>query len=326
MELLKKALTRLGIDYEVVNYCEIDKYASCAYSAIHNIPQNKNIGDITKVDTIKLTKDIDLITYGFPCQSYSVAGKQLGVNDPRGVLFFDALKIIRLLKPKYCIAENVKNLTSRKFKEVFENMLAELEYAGYNNYWKVLNAKDYGIPQNRERVFIISIRKDVDDDSFRFPEPFDNGLRLRDFLEDEVDEKYYINQEKTEKLIRELENKEISNTIRANGNGSLDKHQWDLVLINSCSIKIKKDNICNCIDANYGKGLDKHAQRTGVMQIGFINKNQQGTRIYDINGVAVTQNAQGGGWGAKTGLYEVNYKIRRLTPLLKCIRWQVIVL
>ena len=162
----EKALDRLGIKYKLAYYCEIDKYASKSYSAIHNVPESLNLGDITKVDTSKLPP-VDIISYGFPCQDISLAGKQKGLFNEDGTqtrsgLFFEALRIIEDSKPKVAIAENVKNLTSKKFSEQFGIVLESLEQAGYNNYWQVLNAKDYGIPQNRERVFIVSIRKDID--------------------------------------------------------------------------------------------------------------------------------------------------------------------
>ena len=192
----EKALDYLHIKYELVNYCEIDKYASKAYSLIHNVPESMNLGDITKVDTSKLPKDIDLITYGFPCQDISLSGLQKGFEHngelTRSGLFFEALRIIEDTKPKIAIAENVKNLVSKRFTKEFGIVLNSLEAAGYNNYWQVLNAKDYGIPQNRERVFIVSIRKDVDNGLFHFPIPFELKLRLKNMLEDEVDEKYYL--------------------------------------------------------------------------------------------------------------------------------------
>lgn len=202
----EKALDYLNINYELVNYCEIDKYASKAYSLIHNVSENMNLGDITKVDTSKLPKDIDLITYGFPCQDISLAGKQQGMfnNDgskTRSGLFFEALRIIEDTKPKIAIAENVKNLVSKKFNAQFQTVLQSLEEAGYNNYWKVLNAKDFGIPQNRERVFIVSIREDIDPGSFEFPKPFELKLRLKDMLEDEVDEKYFLSDKMIEYII-----------------------------------------------------------------------------------------------------------------------------
>ena len=193
----EKALTNLGVNYEVVNYCEIDKYASKSYSAIHGVPESKNLWDITKVNVFNLPKDIDLLTYGFPCQDISLAGKQKGMFNEDGTLtrsglFFKALDVIECVKPKIAIAENVKALTSKKFTEEFKIVLDSLEKAGYHNYWKVLNAKDYGIPQNRERVFIVSIRKDIDHNMFEFPKPYSLEKRLKDFLEPHVDEKYYL--------------------------------------------------------------------------------------------------------------------------------------
>ena len=193
----EKALKNLNIEYELVGYSEIDKYASKAYSLIHNESESKNLGDITKIDVSKLPKDIDLITYGFPCQDISIAGKQQGFLNSEGEktrsgLFFNALNIIQSTQPKIAIAENVKNLTGKRFKNEFEIVLNSLRMVGYNNYYKVLNAKDYGIPQNRERVFIVSIRKDVDNGLFEFPQPIESTKRLKDILENEVDEKYYL--------------------------------------------------------------------------------------------------------------------------------------
>lgn len=139
---------------------------------------------------------------------------------------------------------------------------------GYNSYWKVLNAKDYGIPQNRERVFIISIRKDIDDGKFKFPEPFDNGLRLKDMLEDKVDEKYYINNPKIDKLLNQLKKKEIGNSIRVGSRGSIDRHQRDLVAEQAMSIGninpsgrgingnvYNSNNISPTLTTNKGEGI-----------------------------------------------------------------------
>lgn len=192
----EKALENLGIKFELVGFSEIDKYASASYCAIHEVSADKNLGDITKIDESNLPKDIDLITYGFPCQDISLAGKQKGLFNEDGTqtrsgLFFEALRIIEGTKPKFAIAENVKNLTGKKFKEQFKTVLQSLENAGYVNYWQVLNARDFGIPQNRERVFIISIRKDIDT-GYEFPKKQELKLRLKDLLEEKVDEKYYI--------------------------------------------------------------------------------------------------------------------------------------
>ena len=211
----ERACCRIGLDWELVNYCEIDRWASLSYSMVNQCDESLNLRDVGTV-TAETVRDrrVDLITYGFPCQDISIAGKQQGfVNNSgestRSGLFFEALRIIKELRPRYAIAENVKALTSKKFKNEFATVLSSLEEAGYNNYWRVLNAKDYGIPQNRERVFIVSIRKDVDEGDFQFPEKEPLMLRLRDMLEpaESVDEKYYLSTERegVRRLIAELE-------------------------------------------------------------------------------------------------------------------------
>lgn len=201
----EKALSNIGLEYELVNYCEIDKYASKAYQLIHNVPENMNLKDITQVDEKQLPKGINLITYGFPCQDISLAGKQRGFEDENGNktrsgLFFDALRILEYTQPKIAVAENVKNLTSKKFSEQFSMVLDSLENAGYNNYWKVLNAKDYEIPQNRERVFIISIRKDVDDGSFDFPPKIPLTKCIGDYLDDNVPSNFLLSEKQLSKI------------------------------------------------------------------------------------------------------------------------------
>lgn len=192
----EKALENIGEPFEVVRYCEIDKYASKAYSLIHNLDENMNLKDVTTVQTDELPDDIDFITYGFPCQDISQAGNQKGFTDENGELtrsglFFEALRIIEDTQPLVAIAENVKALTGKRFTAEFKIVLDSLNDAGYRNYWAVLNAKDYGIPQNRERVFIVSIRDDIDH-GFTFPEKYELKLRLKDLLEDQVDEKFYL--------------------------------------------------------------------------------------------------------------------------------------
>ena len=192
----EKALERKGIGYNLVNYCEFDKYASKSYSLIHKVPETLNLGDITKVKIDELEPySADLITYGFPCQDISNAGKQRGFEHDgqltRSGLFFYAAAIIGRIQPKVAICENVKALVGKKFTKEFETVLSTLEDMGYTNYWQVLNAKDYGIPQNRERVFIVSIRNDIDK-KYTFPAPIKLELRLKDILEKEVEEKYYL--------------------------------------------------------------------------------------------------------------------------------------
>ena len=208
----------LGDKIELVNYCEIDKYAAKAYSLIHNVPEDLNLKDVTKVDTSKL-HNIDMVAYAFPCQDISIAGKRQGFVDSNGNrtrsgLFFEALRIIKDTQPKYAIAENVKNLVSKKFRTEFETVISELDKAGYVSYYDVLNAKDYGIPQNRERVFIISIRKDIDNGSFSFPMPITLDKRLKDVLEKDVDEKFYLKDTKEFFIKNSLAMEEKGNGFR----------------------------------------------------------------------------------------------------------------
>ena len=247
IESFKKALDNLKIDNELVGYSEFDKYASVALAAIHGVDEELNYGDITKIDETKVP-DCDLITYGFPCQDISVAGLGRGIvaGETRSGLLYEALRIIRHKKPKYAIAENVKNLVGKKFKEDFEGLLSELESYGYNNYWKVLNSKDYGIPQNRERVFVVSIRKDIDNGQFTFPNPFDNGLRLKDLLEDEVEDKYYIDNDRTSILLNNLKEQDLLNGERFGADSTIND--------------TKKREISNCIIARYDAGIVNQKQ------------------------------------------------------------------
>lgn len=222
-----------NLGWKLVNFCEFDKYAERSYCAIHNVDESLNLGDITKVDENKL-ESFNMICGGSPCQDFSVAGKQKGsvwtckdckheynpltvhwnerdrcpncssnnIEKTRSSLLVEYLRVVRTNKPNFGIYENVKNIVGKQFKDTtFKLFTDELKEYGYNVYWEVLNSKNYGVPQNRERVYLIFIKKEVDNGKFKFPEPFDNGLRLKDLLEDEVDEKFYVDREKVEQFI-----------------------------------------------------------------------------------------------------------------------------
>lgn len=185
-----KALTNLGIEHEIVDAVEIDKYAIKSFNAIHGT--NFEPQDITKWD-----KDIecDLIMHGSPCQDFSVAGRGAGGDKDSGTrssLMYETLRIVEKLKPKYVIWENVKNLLSKKHRHNFDAYLEHMAELGYTNYYQVLNAKNYGVPQNRERVFTVSTLGGGD---FKWPEPIELTKKLKDVLEDSVDEKYYLSDE-----------------------------------------------------------------------------------------------------------------------------------
>lgn len=196
-----QALKNIGIEC-VSTQCEIDKYAISAYNQLHG--ETPNLGDISKVNPDNLQQgQWDLITYSFPCQSISIAGKQAGLAKNSGTtssLLWECEKIIRKVKPKYLLMENVANLLSDKFKPFFYSWLKTLEEMGYCSYYDVLNAKDFGIPQNRERIFCVSILgKHV---PYVFPQRKPLTLKLKDMLEDRPDEKYYLSNDKIDKISR----------------------------------------------------------------------------------------------------------------------------
>jgi DNA (cytosine-5)-methyltransferase 1 len=333
----EKGLKDAEIEFDLKFFCEIDKFAIKSYCAIHDEDANKNIGDIASIKGNEVA-DIDLFVYSPPCQAFSVAGKMMGVEDKRGVLFFDSLRIIQEKQPKIAIMENVKGLITKKFKETFTSILKELEKAGYNNYWKVLNLKNYGLPQNRERVFIVSIRKDIDD-GYEFPQGYDNGLRLKDMLEDEVDDKYYIGSDKVEKLLMQLDwkNKDklccdmTINEPKFKDIGNCIKARYDAGIVNQraegigvvCPV-ITPDRVNKRQNGRRFKedgeemftltGQDRH----GVLQVGNIVDtgnfdNPQRGRIYSDEGCCPSLNTCDGG-GLEPKILQ-QYRIRKLTPL-----------
>lgn len=199
----------------IAAYCEIDKYASKAYSMIHGVSEALNLGDITQVNPDKLIP-YNVLAGGSPCQDFSIAGKGQGavwkcmdcgeeynplsvhfserkecphchsenIEKTRSSLLVHYLEVLHSTMPLVAFYENVKNLLCKNFVDVFNMFVAEVEEYGYNVYFKVLNAKDYGIPQNRERVIMLAIRKDVDNGKFKFPEPYEEGKTFNDLLDD----------------------------------------------------------------------------------------------------------------------------------------------
>ena len=312
----ESALRRGGYDFRVINYCEIDPYAAKAYSQIHGISEDYNLHDVRQVNTL-LMDNVNLVTYGFPCQDISCAGMQRGFvdndgNRTRSGLFFEALRIIKEVQPKYAIAENVKALTGKKFTAEFETVLTSLDKAGYNNYWKVLNAKDFGVPQNRERVFIVSIRKDIDKGTFSFPEKQPLTLMVKDLLEPVVDEKYYLYSEKSKQLIKQIIENNVIKTREC-----VDATVFDP--------KVKK--VSNCITARYDAGVQNQKSiglcviEKKVVFVGELNKHQRGG-IFKDTGIApcltATDYKEPRSF-LKTGDNPEDYQIRKLTPR-ECFR------
>ena len=314
-----KALERLGIDYEIADYVEIDKYAVKSFNAIHNT--NFEPQDITSWNkNIKC----DLVMHGSPCQDFSLAGKQAGGDEGSGTrssLMYETIRIVEKLKPKYVIWENVKNVISKKHKHNFDNYIARMNELGYESYYQVLNAKDYGIPQNRERVFTVSIlgnenykfpngekcdnninrkyglynqatRWGIYDenglsptitasmgmggghvpmiDNFSFPPKQELKLKLKDMLENNVDEKYYLSDE-------------IINKIKYS-NFSQEKS------------RIQHKEICDTLLARYFKDPKciEVNRKYGVFDTS--DSTHQAGSVYDENGLSPTLDTMQGGY------------------------------
>ena len=295
----EQALINLGIEHEIEFACDIDKYARQTY--LKNFDCKNMYEDITQLN-MKDLYPVDLLVFGFPCQAFSMAGKRGGFDDTRGTLFYDALRYLKEHKPRYFIAENVKGLISHDSGKTFRTILdclaltenyqfqlAPFENLGYHIHYKVLNTKDFGIPQNRERIFIVGIR-DEEDNNFRFPKPFHLEKKLKDVLENEVDEKYYL----SDKAVCKIEKSKFSQ-------------------------KFKDENTkyVGCLTAGYHKipadgnylilhSLHPRSSTTGKGGLGHLSK-QDGTS-YCLD----TGNAQA---------VEKQNKIRRLTPI-ECERLQ----
>ena len=258
----------------------------------------------------------------FNCQDFSVAGKQKGsvwtckdcgheynpltvhwthrdrcpqcnssnIEKTRSSLLVEYLRVIRANKPNFGIYENVKNIVGKQFRDTtFKLFEDELHEYGYNTYWKVLNAKNYGIPQNRERVYLIFIRKDLDNGQFKFPEPFDNGIRLKDILEDKVDEKFYLSDDKVQKFLSNFNQSELPVTTRNSDTVST---------IRATYYKNGERNVCENIEN--GNGYEGVVESNNVKQIGNISEgnsswgNPQTGRIYSVEGICPTLNTCGG--------------------------------
>lgn len=192
-----------------MGWSEIDKYACQMHNIVFPQYADRALGDITKIDWHKVKqslqgREVDLFTYSSPCQDISQAGKQMGLkegSDTRSALLWHVADAVAVLKPKYLLQENVAALVSEKFMPDFKLWLAKLESLGYVNRWARLNAKDYGVPQNRDRVFCLSMRKDVAFD-YQFPEAFPLQTRLEDVLDEEVSERYFLKDDAVQKFLQ----------------------------------------------------------------------------------------------------------------------------
>lgn len=313
-----KALKNIGMNVDVVDYVEIDKYAVKSYNAINSTNfEPQNIKEWNK------DINVDLIMHGSPCQDFSVAGKQAGGDlgsGTRSSLLYETIRIVGKLRPKYVVWENVKNLLSKTHKHNFDNYIETMNILGYNSYYQILNAKDYGIPQNRERVYTISIRKDIDNGNFKFPEKEELKLRLKDILEDEVDKKYYLN----DKQLLAIKN----STYMSDKRKIQEKNWYDTL----CTRDFK-DSKCVRIGGIFDTEKSKHqagsiydkeglAPTIDTMQGGYrqpmievignyMPSGHDASRVVNSNGLAPTVKENHGTVTATN----IGNKVRKLTPL-----------
>lgn len=314
------ALRDIGADYECVGWSEIDKWAIKAHNAVFPELADRNYGDITKIDW-NVVSDFDLFTYSFPCTDISSAGEQKGFDEDSGTrssLLWECRRPIAAKRPKFLLMENVKALVSEKYRPLFLKWESWLRSLGYVNYTEILNAKDYGVPQNRERVFMLSILNGC---WYEFPHPVRLEKRLKDVLELEVDEKYFLNERGINYVKKKLGkytaiNGEVAMCLTAKGCAN-----WTGTFISDKSIQIgatketdwnrqqylvyDPTDISPTITTKSGGGLEPKILMRGR---GF-NKGGEADLPGTITGSAWEQN----------NLLYYDYCIRRLTPR-ECLR------
>lgn len=308
------ALKQLGIPYENVGFSEINKYATQCFKQNHG---GENYGDITQIDW-KNVPDFDLLTGGFPCTDVSVAGKQ-DLSKGRTILGYELVKALIIKQPKYFLFENVKGLMSKKFNEFREELIKQWTDAGYNVYYKVLNTKDYGIPQSRSRVWFVGFRKDIDKGNFKFPEPVELKIFIKDILEQDVEEKYFLSEKQINKIKEYLGkknkiNEEVINCVGTcfvrSGSSSEELESFSrtnkALMIGNLSrykmksertIEFKEDGVCLGLTGNCGVGIidiyeinggeNSDKNRPSYIQIDEGNHSQQ-DRIYNPNNCCPT--------------------------------------
>lgn len=283
-----KALTNLGIEHEIVDAVEIDKYAIKSFNAIHGT--NFEPQDITKWD-----KDIeaDLIMHGSPCQDFSVAGRNAGGDEGSGTrssLLYETLRIVEKVQPDIVIWENVKNLLSKRHKHNHEAYIQRMGDMGYDSTTQILNAKDYGVPQNRERVFTLSIKRGSKlVKSYTRPEPRPLEIKLKDILEDEVEERYYLTDEQVASFKADSDNQ------TAKGYGFAFKPRPTETYATTISTRAGQRKTDNFIKV--------------IGRVGAIKRHDQIKRVYGEDGMSpTTSTMQGGNREPKIAIKTANKK------------------
>lgn len=316
----EQALLNLDIPHEIEFACEIDKYARETY--LKNFTPNNMYEDVTALD-MKKAPPVDLLVFGFPCQAFSLAGRRGGFDDTRGTLFYDALRYLREHKPRYFIAENVKGLLSHDNGKTFRTIidciaktennqysLMPFENLGYHIHYKVLNTRDFGVPQNRERIFIVGIRDD-EDNNFNFPSGSPLKLKLKDILEEKVDEKYFLSQKMVDGIYKSkfMERKPmktdgVCKTLKVGGDTPCFKDDRLSVVKSGAlrtfprtsnpdkdradgrkkQLEIRSDDVANSITTHQGDSLVVRQLNPSKESGG--NQPYQQNRVYDIDGIS----------------------------------------
>lgn len=230
--------------YEIIGWSEIDANAIKAHNILFPEAADKNYGDISEIDWTTVP-DFDLFTYSSPCQDFSLAGKQQGAEEGSGTrssLLWECKRCIEEKRPKYLILENVSALVSKKFFPLFEKWIKTVQSYGYESFWQVLNARQYAVPQNRERVFLVSILKENGEKvDYNFPNPIESNCTIEDILEDSADEVYYINQEKVDEWVVDNE-KRIREYIAERNGLSEEDLEFERQTMNS-SVQLENDSV-----------------------------------------------------------------------------------
>lgn len=281
------ALKRIPyLDVELVGFSEIDKYAIQCFQQNHG---GKNYGDCRKINPLELP-DFDLLTAGFPCQAFSVAGKMKGELDTRGTLFYEIIRIAEVKKPKWMLLENVEGLTMDSFKDTFKKIISEIKRIGYGCYVQILNTKDYGIPQSRSRVWFVCIRDDIDEPfKFQFPSPEPLKIFIKDILEPVVDKKYYL----SPKLQKRFEDylKEKNRLIGKNQPAILDLYNKKVKDDGTCiTLTDPCNNNIRLIEGDKGMVYEHHNSHE-IREFGEISnclKNSMGTGGNNVPMVAIS--------------------------------------
>ena len=201
---IEHAFNRLNLETELTFACDIDPFVRKSYFANYPMTEERWFDDVKQIDGRRFQGMVDLFVGGSPCQSFSLVGKRRGMEDARGTLFYEFARLVSEIQPKVFIYENVRGLTNHDEGRTFEVVKATFDELGYRYYAQVLNAKDYGIPQNRERIFIVGFRDPSTE--FTFPSPIKLETRMQDFLEDYIDSRYFL-QEKGVKFVTSSKNR-----------------------------------------------------------------------------------------------------------------------